>query len=206
MRTPLPAVAAAFGLLAGAALAPPVRAQDPSGAIRGVVRDSSGGQIVSAQIAVEARGSSLRREAASDSRGEFRIDQIAPEAYVVLVDARGFVQARTDAIVNASSVREIQVVLLPALSPQTVTVPGRNSSITAELLEHRDSRGLRPLLQRPRPKRLGGSVPGRKRGSRPLSGAFRPRMHPRRRRRSSDRPALSHSLRHSRHRRRPARL
>ena len=49
-------------------------AQNPNGALRGEVQDSSGARVAGAHIAVQSFGSSLTREATSDERGEFRIE------------------------------------------------------------------------------------------------------------------------------------
>src|SRR6266436_1841532 len=68
-------------------------AQNPRGTLRGVVQDASGGRVPAAKIVVQAAESSLHREASSDTRGEFRLDDLLPGAYRVKVQADGFAEA-----------------------------------------------------------------------------------------------------------------
>src|SRR6266436_9791513 len=75
---------------AGALVAP---AQEFRGTLRGVVQDASGGRVPAAKIVVQAAESSLHREASSDTRGEFRLDDLLPGAYRVKVQADGFAEA-----------------------------------------------------------------------------------------------------------------
>src|SRR5436853_4282629 len=83
-----------------------VVAQNPRGTLRGVVQDSNGGRVPAAKIIVQASESSLQREVTSDSRGEFRIDDLLPGAYRVRVQANGFAEASAEVIVRISSVQE----------------------------------------------------------------------------------------------------
>src|SRR5437764_14986868 len=71
-------------------------AQNPRGTLRGVVQDASGGRVPAAKIVVQAAGSSLRREASGDSRGEFRLDDLLPGTYRLHVEARGSREASAD--------------------------------------------------------------------------------------------------------------
>jgi len=71
-------------------------AQNPRGALRGVIQDASGGRVPSAKISVRAAESSFQREITSDSRGEFRIDDLPPGAYHVKVQANGFAEANSN--------------------------------------------------------------------------------------------------------------
>src|ERR1700716_2510631 len=78
---------------AGAFVAP---AQEFRGALRGIVQDASGGRVPAAKIIVRTAESSLQREASSDSRGEFRIDDLLPGAYRLKVQADGFAEANAN--------------------------------------------------------------------------------------------------------------
>jgi hypothetical protein len=116
------------------ALAAP--AQEFRGALRGVVQDASGGRIPAAKILVRAAESSLQREIASDSRGEFRIDDLQPGTYRVKVHANGFAEANSNVRIIVSTVQEITVTLKPQTVQQTITLdidePG---SITTQALD-----------------------------------------------------------------------
>jgi len=125
-----PAFLLASFLLLGAAL----RAQNPLGALRGIVQDSSGARVPAARIAVEAANSSFKREVAADARGEFRIDDLQPGSYHMTVQAKGFADATSDVRVSVSVVREITVTLkLPALQQQTITLDAPESISTQHI-------------------------------------------------------------------------
>jgi hypothetical protein len=132
--SPLPGIIAKAALWS-AFLLPGVRAQNPTGSLRGVVQDVSGGRVPSARIAVQALGSFIDRQAASNDRGEFRLDDLPPGAYHVSVNAHGFAEARSNVTVIVSSVREITVTLNAATVQQTVNVLGHASSITSQPLD-----------------------------------------------------------------------
>src|SRR6202166_5438473 len=91
-------------------------AQNPRSTLRGTVRDTSGGRIPGVKIVVQAAESTLQREAASDDRGEFRIDDLVPGSYRVVVSAKGFAEASSFVKVVISSVQEIAVMLKPKVS------------------------------------------------------------------------------------------
>jgi hypothetical protein len=110
-------------------------AQNPRGALRGTVQDPSGGRISSANIVVQAEESMLRREAASNDRGEFRINDLVPGNYRVTVTANGFADVSSEVLVNISSVQEMTVVLRPPTVQQKVNVQGQASSITTQPMD-----------------------------------------------------------------------
>ncbi len=110
-------------------------AQNPRGALRGTVQDVSGGRISSAKIIVQAQESTLRREAACNDRGEFRIDDLVPGGYRVTVSAAGFAEAASEVHVNVSYVQEMTVILRPQAVQQTVNVQGQTSSITTQQMD-----------------------------------------------------------------------
>src|ERR1700722_11575349 len=122
--------AVVFLLAVGAAWA-----QNTRGTLRGTVQDSSGARVPSARIVVDAASSALRREATSDDRGEFRIDDLPIAGYHIVVSANGFADASSDVEVALGSVREINVTLKPPVVRQTVTVQDRPSSITTQSID-----------------------------------------------------------------------
>jgi len=111
------------------------QAQNPRGSLRGVVQDASGARIPSARIVVQSADSSLRREAITGDRGEFRLDDLLPGNYRVTVSASGFAEAQAEVSIEVSSVREITVTLKAAAAPETVNVQGSSSSITTETVD-----------------------------------------------------------------------
>jgi hypothetical protein len=110
-------------------------AQNPRGALRGNVQDTSGGSISSAKVVLQTPESALQRVASTDTQGEFRIDDLAPGTYRVVVTANGFAEASSDVSVTISSVQEITVILKPQTVQQTVNVQGQASSITTQQMD-----------------------------------------------------------------------
>ena len=118
-----------FSLIAS--LAHSVFAQNPTGTLRGVIQDTRGRVVPSATIEVRAHEVSLLRVTTSDGNGEFRLNELLPSAYHVVVNAKGFAQASAEVTVSVSSVRDVTVTLRPATVEQTVSVQAHASSVTA---------------------------------------------------------------------------
>src|SRR5271168_4470191 len=110
-------------------------AQNPHGSLRGTVQDSSGGRIASAKIVVQAEESTLRREAACNDRGEFRIDDLLPGDYQVTVSANGFADAKSQVNATVSTVRELTVTLKLSTVQQTILLEGQSLSITTQPID-----------------------------------------------------------------------
>ncbi|HWY05411.1 MAG TPA: TonB-dependent receptor [Candidatus Acidoferrales bacterium] len=130
-----PARSVRFPLLLAvcAAFAAPLHAQNPLGALRGTVQDSTGARIARADIFVSNIEKSLTRTVQSDAQGEFRVEDLFPGAYQLTVNAGGFAAARTKVAVAVSSVREITITLRPKSVSEKIMVDGDNSVTTAEL-------------------------------------------------------------------------
>jgi Carboxypeptidase regulatory-like domain/TonB dependent receptor len=111
------------------------RAQNTRGTLRGTVQDSSGAPIPSAKIVVDAAASAFHREAISDNRGDFRIDDLPIDTYHIVISSNGFADATSNVRVNLGSVREISATLNPASVRESVTVQGQSSSITTQPID-----------------------------------------------------------------------
>ena len=109
--------------------------QNPNGALRGEVQDSSAARVAGAEVTVKSAGSSITRSVITNERGEFRIEGLLPGYYRVTVTARGFTPATADVNVAVSLVRDVSVTLKPASGRETVNVPGESSSITTETID-----------------------------------------------------------------------
>ncbi len=116
-------------------LALAVLAQNSRGSLRGTVQDVTGARVVSAKIVLQSLDSSIRREATTEDRGEFRIDDLLPGSYRITVSATGFAEAQSEVAVVVSSVRDVTVTLKPAASGETVNVKGQSSSITTQPID-----------------------------------------------------------------------
>jgi hypothetical protein len=124
-----------FALLGATVLSLAGYAQNPNGALRGEVQDTSGARVPSARVVVQSTGSSVTREAAANDRGEFRIEGLLPGSYHVAVTAKGFAEATADVNVAVTVVRDIAVTLKPASEHETVNVQGNASSITTQTID-----------------------------------------------------------------------
>src|SRR6202522_3478884 len=111
-----------------------LHAQNPRGSLRGTVQDASGARVVSAKIVARLSGSPAQREAASEDRGEFRLDDLLPGSYRVTISAKGFAPAQADVSIAVATVRDITVTMKPASAAETVNVQGSSSSITTETI------------------------------------------------------------------------
>ncbi len=134
MRNTLRETALPFALLA-IMLTSHLFAQNSRGSLRGTVQDASGARIARARIVAELSGSSLKREAISEDRGEFRLDDLLPGNYHIAVTANGFTPAQSSIVVAVASVRDIAVTLRPSPVQQTVNVHGEASSITSQPMD-----------------------------------------------------------------------
>src|ERR1700686_92969 len=138
------------------AFVPPVllHAQNPNGALRGEVQDTSSARVAGAQVTVQSNGSSMSREVTADERGEFRVDGLPPGSYRVTVTARGFAEATADVNVAVSLVRDLTVALRPEGQREMVSVRGDDSSITTQSIDtasavHQGVVGTRDLQDLP---------------------------------------------------------
>jgi hypothetical protein len=99
------------------------------------VQDPGGARVASAKIVIQAVDSAIEREAASEDRGEFRVDDLLPGAYRITVTAAGFSQAQADVSIPVSSVRDVTVTLKPSAGRETVNVQAQTSSITTQPID-----------------------------------------------------------------------
>jgi Carboxypeptidase regulatory-like domain/TonB dependent receptor len=110
-------------------------AQTYRGALQGTVLDSSGAGVPAAQVTLHAVEIAFERSATSDSRGAFRIDDIPPGNYQLVVQATGFAQASAAVQMAVSVVREVAVTLQPQPVQQTVKVVSEASSIATQPMD-----------------------------------------------------------------------
>ncbi len=113
----------------------PVRPQNPTGALRGMVVDASGERVAHASINVDNAALSLHRQTQADDRGEFLLEDLRPTAYELRVIAAGFAEARSEVVVAISWVRQVTVTLQPKSVAEKVVVNAATPSITTEPLD-----------------------------------------------------------------------
>jgi len=110
-------------------------AQAPGGSLRGIVEDGERARVASATITIRLNASSLERTVHCDSEGNFRIDDLKPGIYRVIVRAQGFAEAQADIPIAESSVRDIAVTMKPLAVNQTIDVLAQSSSITTQAMD-----------------------------------------------------------------------
>ena len=125
----------ALSILAAILLAATLHAQNVRGSLRGTVQDVSGARISSAKIVAQLSASSVQREATSEDRGEFRLDDLQPGNYRITITAAGFAPAQAEVVVAVATVRDITVTMKPSAAPETVQVRAEVSSITTQAVD-----------------------------------------------------------------------
>ncbi len=110
------------------------RAQDPRGSLAGTVQDSDGGRVPAASLVLRAEGPAIKRQATTDTFGNFRLDALPPGGYEITVNAHGFAEARAHVVVVVSTVQELAVTMSLAALAQSVNVRGQASSITTQAI------------------------------------------------------------------------
>jgi len=110
-------------------------AQGYRGSLQGIVLDSSGAAIPQAQVNLRGADFSFERSAATDIRGAFRMDDIPPGAYHVVVRAPGFAEAAAEVRIAVSLVRDVTVTLQPRALRQSVNVSATASSIATQPMD-----------------------------------------------------------------------
>jgi hypothetical protein len=117
------------------AATPSALAQTYRGSLLGTVQDGSGAAVPSALVILRVVEVSFERKATSDSHGEFRMDEIPPGAYQLIVQIAGFAEATSEVRVAVSSVREVTITLKPQSVRQSISVSAQASSITTQQLD-----------------------------------------------------------------------
>ena len=115
--------------------APAGRGQSSTGAIRGVVQDKQGARIPAAMVRVQFDAPDVHRDAVSDSRGDFRLDALLPGTYTLTVTANGFNEARSQVVVEVSTVRDVVVTLQAATVRESVKVESQAESVTTQSID-----------------------------------------------------------------------
>ena len=110
-------------------------AQNPGGTVEGIVQDASGARVPRARVAIRQLQAATTRQITTDTRGEFRLDNLPPGPYRVTVEAPEFAEASSDVAVEVSTVHDVIVALQPAVVRQSVNVQGAASSITTQPLD-----------------------------------------------------------------------
>jgi hypothetical protein len=110
-------------------------AQTYRGSLEGVISDSSGASVPAAQVTLRGVGFSFARAAVSDDRGTFRLDDVPPGAYNLVVQKPGFSDASAQVRVAVGVVRDVAVILKPQAIEQSITVAEQASSVSTQPMD-----------------------------------------------------------------------
>lgn len=110
-------------------------AQNPRGSLRGIVQDAKGGRVPGARVELQASDSSRVRQLRTDSRGEFRFEDLSPGGYLLQVESPDFAKATADVQVLLGLTRELRVTLSPPTVQHVLNVQGEPSSVTTQQLD-----------------------------------------------------------------------
>src|SRR5712672_62427 len=87
-------------------------AQSDTAGLYGVVRDSSGGTVVSSKVKLQSRATGAVREKATDIRGLYQFEVLSPGEYELTVEAVGFKIFRDSRVrVNVAQISRLNVQL-----------------------------------------------------------------------------------------------
>jgi hypothetical protein len=99
--------------------------------LQGIIRDGSSRGVVGAVIALTDRGTGATRTISADSDGVFRLTDLSPGSYLLLVQSAGFENlTRDDVRLNAGDVVTIELTLAPS---STAGAPASRLPRMAEL-------------------------------------------------------------------------
>jgi len=116
--------ALAIGVLLGLG-ASPVFSQTVSGSIVGTVKDTSGGVVPKANVAVINQATNVRQETATNHLGDYEVPFLPIGTYVVRVSLTGFqTVVREGIVLRVDDTVRVDVTLQPGKVGQQVTVTG----------------------------------------------------------------------------------
>jgi Carboxypeptidase regulatory-like domain len=85
-------------------------------ALQGIIRDNSSRDVVGAMIALTNRATGATRTISADAEGVFRLTDLAPGTYLLLVESDGFESMTRDALrLEAGEVVTVEMTLAPSL-------------------------------------------------------------------------------------------
>src|SRR5260370_16877547 len=118
----------AFMVMVGAAAA-----QTSKGILAGVVRDSTGAVVSSANVTVTNQDTNETRSVKSESTGSYRVDAISPGNYTIHAELAGFQKFDAkDIVVRASIVTSYDPTLRVGAIDQTVEVQARTPQLDTD--------------------------------------------------------------------------
>jgi len=101
--------------------------------MQGTIRDPKGEVVAGAKVNLTAQATGVAHDAASNDQGYYRVNELAPGLYTVIVEASGFKQAvLKDVSVDAEQPRGVDVILELGEVRETVTVTDTPGGLETE--------------------------------------------------------------------------
>ncbi|MEW6126281.1 MAG: TonB-dependent receptor [Acidobacteriota bacterium] len=126
----LPPILTVLALLANLAL--PVFAQNPTGSIRGAVKDQQGAVITNAKITAKNKATGDKREGNTGDDGLYTIPALQPGEYEVTIEAQGFSRTSFNAVVEVGSSFAGDVTLTAGGGTEVVDIAAGQASVEKE--------------------------------------------------------------------------
>lgn len=143
----------------------PGSAQTSKGTVAGVVRDSSGAVVASADVIITNEGTNETRVVISSSTGSYRVEAINPGPYAIHIASPGFMSVEVKHVnVQPSVVTNYDATLLVGKSQESVTVEANGNTINMDNAQLSGSIATTELQQMPiftlNPAELTSTLPG----------------------------------------------
>src|SRR5437660_487992 len=118
--------------------------------IQGTVQDSKGGVVAGAKITISNQDTGIEHETASSDQGFYRINELPPGRYTVIVEAPGFKQAvLKDVLVEAEQPRGLDVTLAVGAVQDSITVSDTPGGLETEDANVNSTIGSQEVLTLP---------------------------------------------------------
>src|SRR2546429_6278817 len=121
----IPRILAAALVMAGILMSTRAYAQGgATGAISGVVVDTSGGSVAEAEVQIiDTRTESLARKISTNADGSFVVPLLPPGTYIVVVNKSGFAEAKASGIeVRVTETTKVTIALKPGAVSEKVEI------------------------------------------------------------------------------------
>jgi hypothetical protein len=139
-------------LMAAFFLALPARAQVLYGTLTGNVVDSSGAAVASAKVEAVNAGTGLTRQTNTGANGDYAFNDILPGTYKVTISAPSFGSViEQGVLIDANSVRRVDVKLQPAQVSQSIVVDASAAVLQADRADVSNEIQSAQIAQLPEP-------------------------------------------------------
>src|SRR5438132_635366 len=128
----IPRILAAALVMAGILMSTRAYAQGgATGAISGVVVDTSGGSVAEAEVQIiDTRTESLARKISTNADGSFVVPLLPPGTYIVVVNKSGFAEAKASGIeVRVTETTKVTMTLKPGAVSEKVEISAQITSV-----------------------------------------------------------------------------